>query len=84
MAINKQKNVNLQITMPKEDAENLKATHEALNENGIKCTKSDILTHAFRRYVKEIVSVGLYLETPEGKELIKQKAEEAKKGEKDA
>lgn len=86
MAINKDKNVNVQITMPKEDFEILTAMEEAFNAEGIKATKSIILTHALRNYAKVIISTGLYLETDEGKKLIskiKQEAE-ARKEKKDA
>lgn len=51
MAINKIKNVTLQITFPKEDAEHLDVLKKALNENGFKVSKSDILLTAFRDYL---------------------------------
>lgn len=49
--INKIKNVTLQVTFPKEDAEHLSVLRNALNENGIKVSKSDILLRAFRDYL---------------------------------
>lgn len=91
MAINKDRNVNLQITMPKEDAEHLEALHESFNKEGIKCTKSEILTHALRQYVKMIVQSGMMLMTDnpvkfalsENVQKVKQEAE-ARKEKKDA
>ena len=59
MAINKDKNKLLQITFPKEDAEQLQCVVDSFNKEGIKCTKSDILLTAFRGYVKLIVANGL-------------------------
>ena len=47
MAINKSKNKMLQVTFPKEDAENLEAFQKALENNGIRKTKSEILAEAF-------------------------------------
>lgn len=47
MAINKSKNKMLQVTFPKEDAENLEAFQKALENNGIRKTKSAILAEAF-------------------------------------
>ena len=86
MAINKEKNVNVQITIPKEDFENLKTLVEAFNAEGIKVTKSIVLVQGLRIYIKQIVSTGSYLESEEGKQLfnkIKQEAE-ARKEKKDA
>lgn len=55
MAINKKKNVAVQVTFPKEDAENLKNLVQAYNENGIRCTKSDVLLKSFREYLRAIL-----------------------------
>ena len=55
MAINKKKNVSVQVTFPKEDAENLKNLVQVYNENGIRCTKSDVLLQSFREYLKAIL-----------------------------
>ena len=49
--INKEKNVTIQVTFPKEDAEHLEVLKKALNENGFKVSKSDILLQAFRDYI---------------------------------
>lgn len=59
MAINKDKNKLLQITFPKDDAEQLQCVVDSFNTEGVKCTKSDILLTAFRGYVKLIVANGL-------------------------
>lgn len=55
MAINKEKNVLIQVTFPKEDAEHLETLKKAFNEDGIKVSKSDILVHALREYIKTLV-----------------------------
>lgn len=58
MAINKDRNVMLQVTFPKEDAEQLEVLRKAFQNNGINVSKSDILVKAFREYVKLLVFVG--------------------------
>lgn len=55
MAINKEKNVSVQVTFPKEDATNLENLVQAYNENGIRCTKSDVLLKSFREYLRAIL-----------------------------
>ena len=55
MAINKKKNVSVQVTFPTDDAENLENLVQAYNENGIRCTKSDVLLQSFREYLKAIL-----------------------------
>ena len=55
MAINKEKNVMIQVTFPKEDADHLETLKKAFNEDGIKVSKSDILVHALREYIKALV-----------------------------
>lgn len=55
MPINKDKNLSLQITFPKEDAHQLGVLQYAFEKNGIKVTKSDILLRAFRDYVRILV-----------------------------
>lgn len=55
MAINKKKNVSIQVTFPKEDATNLNNLVQAFNENGIRCTKSDVLLKSFREYLRAIL-----------------------------
>ena len=68
MAINKDKNVLLQITMPKEDHEQLVKLQNAFNNNGIKVSKSEILVNAFRQYIKFLVACGLSKEQEKAKE----------------
>lgn len=53
--INKKKNVMLQVTFPKEDAEHLKTLQDAFAKDGLKVTKSEILVHALREYIKALV-----------------------------
>lgn len=53
--INKEKNVVLQITFPKEDANQLETTRLAFAKNEIKVSKSEILVQAFRTYIKLMV-----------------------------
>lgn len=55
MAINKKKNVSVQVTFPKEDAKNLENLVKAFNENGIRCTKSDVLLKSFQEYLRAIL-----------------------------
>ena len=55
MPINKNKNVSIQITFPKEDAHQLTQLQNAFEKNGIKVRKSDILLRAFRDYVRILV-----------------------------
>lgn len=55
MAINKQKNVAVQVTFSKEDAEQLETLKNAFHKEGIKVSKSDILVHALREYIKMLV-----------------------------
>ena len=56
--INKEKNVMIQVTFPKEDAEQLETLKEAFNKEGIKVSKSDILVHALRQYIQTLVICG--------------------------
>ena len=58
MAINKKKNVMIQVTFPKADAEQLETLKNAFNNEGIKVSKSDILLGAFREYIKMLVYCG--------------------------
>ena len=55
MAINKKKNVMIQVTFPKKDAEQLDVMQKAFENNGVKITKSDILLRAFRDYLRIMV-----------------------------
>ena len=55
MAINKERNVSVQVTFPKEDATNLDNLCKAFNKEGVRCTKSDILLKSFREYLRAIL-----------------------------
>lgn len=55
MAINKEKNVTLAVTFPKEDAEQLETLKNAFHANGLKVSKSDILVRAFRDYLRILI-----------------------------
>ena len=59
MAINKEKNVSIQITLSKEDAEKLDNLVNAFNKNNIKVTKSSVLAHAMNEYIKTLVAVSM-------------------------
>ena len=76
MAINKDKNVMIQITIPKEDAEQLETLKSAFEKNGIKVSKSEILLRALRNYISLIVITGA--------EAIPEPKQEAKEENKDA
>ena len=76
MAINKDKNVMIQITIPKEDAEQLETLKSAFEKNGIKVSKSEILLRALRNYISLIVITGA--------EAIPEPKQEAKEEKKDA
>lgn len=65
MAINKEKNVTLQFTFPKEDAEQLVTLHKAFLNNGIKVTKSDIIVRALRDYIRILVMTSAQPKEPE-------------------
>lgn len=56
MPINKEKNVMLQITIPKEVHQQLCTCVDAFNKEGIPCTKSTLLVKAFNEYLKCIVA----------------------------
>ena len=78
MAINKEKNVAILITFPKEDAEHLETLRQAFINNGIKVSKSDILRKAFNDYLRILV-----MNAQISKEQ-KEKVEEPQKETKDA
>ena len=78
MAINKEKNVSIMVTFPKEDAEQLEALKKAFHNNGFKVSKSDILIKAFREYLKMLVWAGAHTQEQ------RDKVEEPQGGKKDA
>lgn len=61
MAINKEKNKMLQITLPKKDLEQLDIVVETFKEEGLKVSKSEVILIALRGYIKHIVAFGLSL-----------------------
>ena len=78
MAINKKKNVMIQVTFPKKDAEQLDVMQEAFVNNGVRISKSDILLRAFRDYLRLMVM------TAGNKEKQSKKVEEPLGDKKDA
>ena len=73
MAINKKKNVLLQVTFPKNVEEQLEHLKDAFNKEGIKVSKSDILVRAFKDYLTILVATN----APQNKQ-AKEKAKEDK------
>ena len=63
MAINKEKNKLIQVTFPKDDAENLENFQKALENNGIRKTKSEILAEAFNFMLKFLGNITVNKET---------------------
>ena len=80
MAINKEKNVNIQITFPKEDADQLDQLIVAYAKNKIKTTRSEVLLVAFRDYLRKLVMIGQSME----KEKANKNVEEPQGDKKDA
>lgn len=79
MAINKDKNVAVQVTFPKEDADDLETIKTAFNEKGVKVSKSDILLQALREYIKRLIMIDKLNEAKK-----KAESEQAKEDKKDA
>lgn len=80
MAINKNKNVMIQVTFPKKDAEQLDVLQKAFANNGVDVTKSQILLRAFRDYLRILVMAGAQPK----QEKHKEKVEEPQGDKKDA
>lgn len=80
MAINKEKNVNIQITFPKEDTDQLDTLIIAYANNKIKTTRSEVLLVAFRDYLRKVVMIGQSME----KKKANKKVEEPQGDKKDA
>lgn len=78
MAINKERNVVIQVTFPKEDAKHLETLKEAFNKEGIKVSKSDILLKAFQDYLSIVLIAG------STKQSTKNEVEEPQKEKEDA
>ena len=79
MAINKNKNVMIQVTFPKKDAEQLDVLQKAFANNGVDITKSQILLRAFRDYLRILVMAGA-----QPKQKHEKKVEEPQGDKKDA
>lgn len=84
MAINKNKNVNIQITFPKEDADQLDNLIVAYKNNKIDTTRSKVLLVAFRDYLRRIVLIGQSLGKKKSKNKANKKVEEPQGDKKDA
>lgn len=56
--INKDKNVIIQITLPKTTAMHLETLVKAFNDEGIHVTKSQVVNKALSEYIKMIVYAG--------------------------
>ena len=84
MAINKDKNVNIQITFPKEDAEQLDNLVVAYKKNKVNTTRSEILLVSFRDYLRRLVMIGQSLENKKSKKKANKKVEEPQGDKKDA
>ena len=80
MAINKKENVLIQITLPKEDVQQLDNLIVAYKKNKIKTTRSEILLISFRDYLRRLVMIGQSLE----KKKAKKKVEKPQGDKKDA
>lgn len=65
MAINKTKNRTIQVTFPKEDAENLETFQRSLENNGIRKTKSEILAEAFNFMLRFLGNITIDKKTEE-------------------
>lgn len=59
MAINKEKNVTIQITLSKEDAEQLDNLVVAYQKNKIKATRSSVIAHAVNEHIKMLVACSM-------------------------
>ena len=75
MAINKDRNVSLQITIPIKDYENLEELNKQFLNSGIRSSKSEILVQSFREYLRRIIAAGQMIE----KQKEPQEAEKEKK-----
>lgn len=79
MAINKQKNCSLQVTISKEVNEQLELVVKTFREEGVRCSKSEIVESSLKQYIKVLLYCGA--------EIIKEKhqdVEEPQGEEKDA
>lgn len=59
MAINKEKNCPLQVTISKSLMEQIDTIVQGFRQEGVKCTRSDVITASVNLYVKCIVANGI-------------------------
>ena len=59
MAINKEKNVSIQITISKEDCEQLDNLVVAYQKNNIPATRSSVIAHAVKEHIKMLVACSM-------------------------
>lgn len=68
MAINKEKNCTLQVTISKERMEQLVAIVDAFKKEGVKCSKSNIIDASLYLYIKALVANGIASKVEEPQE----------------
>lgn len=81
MAINKSKNKLIQFTLPNYLADNLQALVNAFNDEGVKVTKSQIVSVALGEYITRVLAIG---EMTQKKQKAKSEEEEPHGEKKDA
>ena len=59
MAINKEKNMSIQITLSKEDVNQLDNLVVAYQKNNIPATRSSVIAHAVKEHIKMLVSCAM-------------------------
>lgn len=59
MAINKEKNCSLQVTITKEEMEQIDTIVDAYRKEGVRCSRSDIIKASLDLYVKALVAHGI-------------------------
>ena len=59
MAINKKKNCSLQVTITKEEMEQIDAIVDAYRKEGVRCSRSDVVKASLDLYIKALVANGL-------------------------
>ena len=65
MAINKNKNCSLQVTITKEEMEQIDTIVDAYRKEGVRCSRSDIIKASLDLYVKALVAHGIASEVEE-------------------
>lgn len=59
MAINKERNVSIQITLSKDDANQLDNLVVAYQKNNIPATRSSVIAHAVNEHIKMLVACSM-------------------------